>query len=526
VREMIAAPAAAPRPAKPAYPGQWFVVQDDVWDPTSLDDATLPALLGRAAPAPDHGVDLVIDALVEPVASPVINPVAHPVVTRVAGPAIDLVIDPAQEPPLAPPRIAAMRTSTRLALSAQTGTAFGGYLNGGSFQQDGLLSFNGYQYAAYWNADAQVMLARRPGGEGPWMQIQIARGCVGRRADVHQPISMGVSPRDGRLHIAFDHYDGDLRHVQSVPDLLTRPHAAAWEAASFGPVSSQLGSQLVQRLTYPRFVTAPDGRLLLSYRRGTTGDGDEALWEYDGATGSWTELGAWLTGSRGGASAYLHGLEFHGKRLHAAWCWRTSHDPSTNHDLMYAYSDDNGRNWCNSAGEPVGSAGVSPATRSSDLRVWQIEQHRGLANQEHMIVDPAGRVHVLASHLADTDADDADYLRARDRCRYFHYWRDLGGTWYRAPMHIAAAGTRRGKLAVSAAGNLYAVLPGLRIACASAASRWTDWALVDTELDGQFLMDPKIDRQQLRSSNRLTVLASTVNSNGVGRIDTLGYQLD
>jgi hypothetical protein len=421
----------------------------------------------------------------------------------------------------APPPITTLRTTTRLALTSRTNVSFGGYLNGESFQQDAILSFNGFQYAAYWNAEARVVLARRPGGSGDWTKIEMAPGYTGRGSDAHNTISLGVSPRDGRLHIAFDHHDSDLNHVQSVPGLLTRPDLVAWQTASFGPVAGQLGTQPVQRVTYPRFVTTPDGRMLFSYRRGTTGDGDEVLWAYDGATGTWTELGAYIAGAGEGVNAYLHGLEYHGRRLHAAWCWRTTPDPSTNHDLMHACSDDDGLTWSNGFGAPVGRAGTQPMRRGSNVRVLAIGQNRGLINQEHMTVDAAGRVHVLLSHLPDDEPDDADFARARGRCLYFHYWRDLDGTWSRVPMNLPVAGTWRGKLAVSSAGNLYAVLPAVRLASASAAARWTNWTLIETDLQGRFFSDPLIDRQQLRSRDRLTVFLPTVNSGGVVAIDTL-----
>jgi hypothetical protein len=432
---------------------------------------------------------------------------------------------PGGGPAQTPPPITAVRTNSLLALSSLTTVSFGGYLNGESFQQDGILTYNGYQYAAYWNAEARVVLARRPSGEGDWLKIEMAPGYTGAALDAHNTISLGVSPRDGRLHVAFDHHDSDLRHVQSVAGLVSQPDTARWETASFGPVSSQLGTQPVDRLTYPRFVTTPDGRMLFSYRHGATGDGDEMLWLYDGTSGSWTALGPWIAGRGDGVNAYLHGLEYHGRRLHAAWCWRNSADAATNHDLMYAWSDDDGRSWRNSRGEPVGATGTAPMTRHSATRVWPIARNRGLINQEHMTVDNAGRVHVLLSHLPDSEPDDADFLRARERCRFFHYWRNLDGAWTRVPMNLAVAGTWRGKLAVSPTDNLYAVLPGVRMASASATARWSNWTLVDIELDGQFFSDPLIDRQRLRGSDRLTVFATTVNGGGGVRIDTLGYTL-
>jgi hypothetical protein len=418
------------------------------------------------------------------------------------------------------------RVNTRLAYSSQTTVSYGGYLNGESFQQDGILTYNGYQYAAYWNTGPRVVLARRPVGDGAWHKIEMAPGYTGTSGDAHNTISLGISPLDGRLHIAFDHHSSNLHYVRSVAGLVSQPQSAAWATASFSAVTSVLGGEAVTLVTYPRFVTAPGGRMLFSYRYGSSGSGDEVLWEYDGAAGTdgtWTKLGTYIAGIAGGVNAYLHGLEYQGTRLHAAWCWRSTPDASTNQDLLYAYSDDHGRSWRNNAGELVATTGSAPMTTGSDLRVWAIPQNRGLINQEHMVVDAAGRVHVLLSHLPDAQPDDAGFDSARTRSRFFHYWRSPAGAWTRVPMDIAVRANWRGKLAPASSGNLYAVLPGLRIAAASAASGWTDWTLLETAYDGQFFSDPLIDRQQLRGSDRLTVFAPTVNTGGVVYIDSIGY---
>jgi hypothetical protein len=432
---------------------------------------------------------------------------------------------PVDDPQAVPAPITSPPVNIQLALSSFTTVSFGGYLNGESFQQDGILTFNGFQYAAFWNTGPRVVLARRPSGDNPWLKIEMAPGYTSTSTDAHHTISLGVSPRDGRLHISFDQHDSDLRYVQSVPGLLTRPDTVPWATESFGPVGSELSGRAVQQLTYPRFVTSPGGLLLLSYRRGATGQGDEVLWQYDGTTGTWTELGVYIAGRDDGVNAYLHGLEYSGRRLHAAWCWRTTADPSTNFDLAYAWSDDDGRTWHNNEGEPVGRTGAAPIRRSSAVQVQPIRQNRGLINQEHMTVDGAGRVHVLLSHLPDEQPDDADFGRARTRSEFFHYWRDANGIWRRVPMNIAVQGTWRGKLAVARSGNLYAVLPNVRIASASATAQWANWTLIDTSQDGRYFSDPLIDRQQLRDSDRLTVFAPTVNNGGVVPIDSLGYTL-
>lgn len=423
-----------------------------------------------------------------------------------------------------PPELSDRRAET-LAPSSQSTISYGGYLNGESFQQDAILTYNGYQYAAYWNAAARVILARRPDGEGPWTRIEMDPSYTGTSNDAHNTISLGVSPSDGRLHIAFDHHGSPLHYVRSVAHLLDDPTSVPWETASFEPWTSSLGGTTVTGVTYPRFVTLPDGKLLFSYRAGASGSGDLVLWEYD--DGTWTQLGVYIRGIQEDINAYLHGIELRGERLHVAWCWRETPDAATNHDLLYIYSDDYGRTWRNNEGALVGTTGTSPVHRDSPgIVVWNIGQRRGLINQEHMTVDHEGRVHVLLAHMPDSEPDRSDFTAARARSEYFHYWRDTDGVWTRTRMGLPSQLNFRGKLAVSSTNNLYAVLPNLRIASASARTRWSNWTLVESEYDGEYFSDPLIDRSRLRSENVLTVFAPTVRRGGIVRIETINYEIE
>lgn len=427
---------------------------------------------------------------------------------------------------IADPPAVSNRTVETIAPSSATAISYGGYVNGESFQQDAILTYNGYQYAAYWNAGSRVILARRPAGEGPWTRIEMNPSYTGNTSDSHNVISLGVSPDDGRLHIAFDHHDSPLNYVVSVAGLLNDPETVPWTTASFNPPTDTLdGVTRVEFVTYPKFITTPDGKLLFEYRSGMAGRGNQILWEYSG--GTWTRLGSYISGDRPSGTplnAYLHGIAFHGTRLHVAWCWRRSPDPATNHGLLYAYSDDNGRTWRNNDGELVGRVDSAPIVAASDVQVWEIPENRGLINQEHMVIDNEGRVHVLLAHMPDDEPANPDFTAARARARYFHYWRSTSGVWSRTPMGFPAQLNFRGKLAPSSSNNLYAILPNLRIAAASPASGWTDWRLIETEHDGDYFSDPLIDRSRLLIEDRLTIFA--VRSTTLGPIESVNYDLE
>jgi hypothetical protein len=434
---------------------------------------------------------------------------------------------PEDGPQETPSPITQFRGIGTVAGDGDPAVSFGGYINGQSPQQDGLFTYRGHQYAAFWNERGQQVLVRRPTGNGPWEYAVIAPEYVAQPGNAKHATSLGVSPLDGRLHVAFGHLASDLRYVSSVAGLMTSPDSVPWRTESFGPVTSNLGTQLVDQVTYARFVTAPNGKMLLSYRFGSiVGGGDEVLWEYDGATATWTRIGTYIAGSATRNDPFLHSLEFDGERLHAAWCWRATPESLTsNQDLLYAFSDDLGRTWFNNDLQRVGTAEAAPITPDSDVRVWAIGPDRGLLHQEHMIVDHAGRVHVLLSHLPDALPDDPDFFRARTMSEFFHYWRDTDKVWRRQALKVGAQGISRGKLAVASSGNLYAVLPNIRIATASAHAAWANWRLMDVVLSGRYFSDPLIDRQQLRQSDQLTIFTPSVLLDGKVNVDTINFAL-
>jgi len=209
-----------------------------------------------------------------------------------------------------------------------------------------------------------------------------------------------------------------------------------------------------------------------------------------------------------------------GYRLHMSWCWRETPDASTNHDLLYIYSDDHGRTWKNNIGAAVASTGSSFVSKnSSGIKVWTINQNRGLINQEHMAVDAAGIVHVLLSHMPDSQADDSSFDSARSKSQFFDYWRAASGTWTRTAMGLPVVASFRGKLAISSSNNVYAVLPDLRIAAASAASGFATWVVLNIADSGRFFSDPLIDTARLVAEDKLTIFYPQKSSSSIYVLD-------
>lgn len=368
--------------------------------------------------------------------------------------------------------------------------SFDGLVNQDPFQQSGILTYGGYQYAAWYHSDRSVRIARRQVPGGAWQTITLPHLLT--TDDSHNVISMAVSPEDGRLHVAMDVHNTTVFYTRSEAGLATRP--GPWSASRFEPIQRTVGGLDLGGISYPQFVRTPEGRLQFSYRTGGSGNGTNELIEYH--DGVWTRLGKWssatgsYTGPNGVVSTtrnmYLHGIGYDRRgRLHAAFTWREGDQGVLcapggldNHDTGYVYSDDRGRTWRNDAGQRVGVTGSQlVSVDSPGLVVDPLGVDRGLMNQESQAADSAGRPHVIISYVPeDAKACVTNYQADRTAFgRTFHLWRDARGTWHktRLPEPLNAVG--RSRLVFDRNDNAYVVMPRGRILAASRASGWTDW---------------------------------------------------
>ncbi len=421
----------------------------------------------------------------------------------------------------AAPRVSSPAVST-LATDGLSVVSFSGYMNGESFQQEGITTFNGWQYTAYWNSARRVVLARRQLPSGTWQKI-VFTDYATTANDSHNVICIGISRGDGAIHLAFDMHDATLKYRKSVAGLATTPGSQTWSTARFGSVQNNLNGSTLTGLTYPAFINAPGGKLQFAIRVGASGSGDEALYEYD--NGRWTSLGRFINGTSSSVNAYLFGIEYdRSGRLHTTWTWRDTPNASTNHDLMYAFSDDQGRTWKNNAGSQIGRSGGTLITPSTPgIRVWTIPQNRGLINQESQVVDSQGVVHVIASHLPDGAASNSNFNAARETVVIQHYFRATDGRWTKRQTPFLER-LSRADVGVDSQNNLYVVSGDsrtfkLHVETASAASNWSDWTLRYTSA-AIYFSDPLIDHARLLADGRISVFSPRVRS---GTIDVLDF---
>lgn len=283
-----------------------------------------------------------------------------------------------------------------------------------NFGPGALQSFNGWQYAAYWDDACQVSVARRQLPDGPWALISLPGykrtasidrgkgGAVSRGfGDGHEKISLGISP-DGYIHLAFDHHVSTLHYRRSRVPIANSPTNYVWQADLFGPVQANLGGPNIESVTYPSFSS--DGARFYMYMRlnGGSGSADSHLFQY--ANGRWLIntppqskfIDKNWSGGDFTVSAYPFGMREQNGRMHLAWCWRDTPNASTCHDLCYAYSDDFGRTWKNNFGQVIGVAGLKFITADSPgVVAVKIPPGKKYINGGSMAVDETGCVHVL-----------------------------------------------------------------------------------------------------------------------------------
>lgn len=410
--------------------------------------------------------------------------------------------------------------SASLSINTLSDQAFPGAINGVAFQQDAITTYNGYQYAVYWSANRHVAVARRALPDSPWQSFELTDYTFNTDND-HYDISLGLSPLDGTLHLSFYQWSSIFNYRKSAPNILDNPEQVNWNASLFGPVENGLLGSTMDPTTYPRFVTAPSGKLLLLLRHGASGAGDSYLYEYDGNTGQWSGLGKLVDGLATDINAYFNGIHYDPNgRLHASWVWRATPDATTNFNLHYIYSDDDGRTWYNNANQQVATTGSQPITQNTPgIAVWQIEQNRGLINQESQTVDSQGRISMLMSHLPDELPSSSNFDNNRLQARVFHYRRDLQGQWHRSMLPGATFSYARNKIAADGDGNLFAVINRDGIYRATAAQQWQDWQLVQPLTDQSIIEEVQLDHKRLLQENVL----SFVHINRLGQFLQFDY---
>lgn len=322
------------------------------------------------------------------------------------------------QPPSIPAHVEAVSPATFVPIGpAWSGSSINVVAN----RRHALFTHGGHQFAAYYDADGRMVLARRQLGSDEWERhVSEHRGTV---ADAHNAISIAVDG-SGFLHVAWDHHGQPLNYARGLES----------GGLKLGPRQPMTG-EFEERVTYPEFHRLPDGGLLCLYRDGWSGRGRLILKRYRVASQQWETVQENLIDGEGQRSPYWGATVDATGRLHLSWIWRESPDVATNHDLAYAQSDDGGTTWR----RIDGSVTQPPFTLGSSDYAARIEQRHQLMNSPWVTADTRGRPY-LVSYWSDTP-DSPPQFRV-----VFHNegaWRTVNLTDRTGMFALAGSATKR-----------------------------------------------------------------------------------
>lgn len=268
------------------------------------------------------------------------------------------------------------------------------------FRKNSLVTFKGAQYAAYYDTDGYMVLAKRLSGANKW-QTQRSQYQADVR-DAHKSISIMVDGA-GCLHVAWGMHNQNLNYVT----------AAASGSLTLSAIKPMTGVK-ENKVTYPEFYKLNNGDLIFLYRDGESGNGNLMMNRYSIANKKWTRVqDSWIDGE-GQRNAYWQMCIDNQNTIHISWVWRETGDVSTNHDLCYARSKDGGLTWEKSNGEKY----ALPITMANAETICNIPQKNELINATTMTADAAGHPFI------------ATYWRgATETVPQFHIVYNTGGKW-------------------------------------------------------------------------------------------------
>ena len=395
----------------------------------------------------------------------------------------------------------------------------GEQLSGQQFQTEGIMTYNGYQYTVYYNSTRNVCIARRKMPVGGWEEVVLPyKNGVD---DAHNVICMGICEKDGSIHIAYDHHNDDLHYSYSIKGSANDPENMPWETASFAATTNVMDKE-VANVTYPRFISKPDGNLLFECRFRWSGYGDSYLREYDGDTKSWSLIGRYVQGEdvNPDACAYINGMTYDKDgRIHITWCWRDDFGGGSNHDFYYAYSEDDGYTWKDNNGDHVATTqlmdpvfdnvtGSCLGQTKKTLMIESIPYNKGYINQETQAVDSKGRIHAVNSHIPMNGGTDSNWSSSRTKARLHHRFRDTDGTWKTIQIKSGSSTVNsycRVNLSFDKYDNAYVIANGAEVYAATSANNYQDWDLLSGVDKGRFLSEPLSDRALLKSEGVLSL---------------------
>ena len=265
-------------------------------------------------------------------------------------------------------------------------------VNATIFRKNSVVSSNGYQFVAYYDMAANVILAKRKSGDDQW-EIHPTQ-YKGNVSDAHNIISIMVDG-DGYLHMSWDHHNNHLNYCRSLE-----------------PYSLDMGEKQIMTgenenvVSYPEFYRFNNGDLLFAYRDGGSGNGNLVLNRYRISTKQWEQIQSNLIDGEGQRNAYWQIDVDCNDQILVSWVWRETPDVASNHDMCFAKSSDGGKTWLNSKDIQYNL----PITLSNAEVIYPIPQNSNLINQTSMTSDELGNVYIATYYKANKNLNTQFHL--------------------------------------------------------------------------------------------------------------------
>ncbi len=260
-----------------------------------------------------------------------------------------------------------------------------------------LLTRGKNQFVAYFDSNRQMTVAHREIGR-TWRYYKVD-SWLGW--DSHNYVTMELDSA-GNLHVM-----GNM-HADSIEYFRT---SEPYKVRSLKRINVMVDKAVEQRMTYPIFMLNKNNELLVKYRDGGSGNGNEIYNIYDTKSESWSRLHAnqFLDGE-GLMSGYFEGpTKGPDENFHLIWVWRDTPDASTNHSLSYARSSDL-VNWQNSSGEKI----QLPLTLKHTEVVDPVPAKGGMINGNVKLGFDQKSRPVIAYHKYDKNGDTQMYVARRE----------------------------------------------------------------------------------------------------------------
>lgn len=380
------------------------------------------------------------------------------------------------------------------------------------FRKNSVTSYRDQQYASFYDADSNVIVAKRRHGSTNWSLSKT--GFTGNTGDAHNSISIAVDGK-GFLHLAWGNHNTKLNYARSAKPKMT---------GSF--VRSQMIGTKEERVSYPEFYSMPSGDLLFFYRDGVSGNGDLVLNRWDAENQKWSRVQDMLIDGERQRSAYPQ-IAVDGKgAIHLSWVWRETPDVATNHDLCYARSEDGGKTWVKSSGEKH----RLPINAATAEYVYKIPQKSELINQTSMTADERGRP-FIATYWRDANSPIPQY-------RVLHLdgktWRMSQVGERKTAFSLSGGGTKRIPIArpqIVARKRRVTVIfrdeeRGSKVSVATIdnirTAKWTITDLMDTSVG---MWEPSFDHELWRTRGLLDIFIQRVGQGDGEKLEDIAPQM-